>query len=261
GNTTPVHDTDHGRYDRDQVYDHAVGPFQFLPATWASDGVNGRGNNAAADPNNAYDAALTAAVELCRNSRDLTQPQQLHDAIYTYNHSDAYVTLVESWITRFDQQATATQSAGSGGYTGKAAVVINAALAEQSVPYSWGGGGAAGPSRGVCCSKGGQDGRTVIGFDCSGLTQYAYAHAGILLPRLAADQARVGRRIPATAGPGALRPGDLIFYAYVPGNDRSIYHVALYLGDNQQIAAPRPGKGVEIEPVATSDYAGGTAIL
>ena len=258
GNTSAVSDTDHGRWDGDTQFDHAVGPFQFLPSTWAADGRKGRGTAAAPDPNNAFDAALSAAVYVCSKGRDLTQPAQLHNALYAYNHSEAYVTQVESAIARFDQQATLT----TGPASARAQVVIQAALSQQGVPYSWGGGNTHGPTRGTCCSEGGQDGRTVVGFDCSGLTLYAYAQTRITLPRLAANQAGIGRRIPASAGIAALQPGDLVFYAYVPGRDPSIYHVAIYLGGGRQVAAPRPGKGVEVEPVDTgSTFAGGAAIL
>ncbi|MEZ0092494.1 NlpC/P60 family protein [Streptacidiphilus sp. EB129] len=259
GNTTVVRDTDHGRWDSDTVYDHAIGPFQFLPSTWATDGLNGRGTAAAPDPENAFDAALTAAVYLCGNGRDLTQPAALHDALYAYNHSNAYVTQVEAAITEFDQQVPTS----AGPTSGRAAIVIRAALSQQGVPYSWGGGTAHGPSRGICCSNGGQNGSLIVGFDCSGLTLYAYAQAGITLPRLASDQAGIGHRIPASAGLAALHPGDLIFYGYIPGSDSSIYHVAIYLGAGKQVAAPRPGLGVEVEPVdiAGGSYAGGISIV
>ena len=249
GNTTVVHDG--------SGYAHALGLFQFLPSTWAADGLNGRGTAAPPDVQNVFDASLTAAVYLCGTGRDLTQPTQLHDAIYSYNHSDAYVDQVEAAINQFNQLTAAPAVSA----TGRAAVVIRAALAERGVPYSWGGGDAHGPTRGTCCSEGGQDGTLIVGFDCSGLALYAYAQAGVALPRTAAEQAGVGRRVPASAGLAALRPGDLIFYAYVPGNDASIYHVAIYLGGGQQVAASRPGVPVDVEPIATSDFAGGAAIL
>ncbi|MFJ8762179.1 C40 family peptidase [Streptomyces cyaneofuscatus] len=114
----------------------------------------------------------------------------------------------------------------------------------------------------MCCSPGGQDGRQVVGFDCSGLTVYAFARAGVRLPRLAADQAGVGTRIPASAGYKALKPGDLVFFGYIPARDSSIYHVGIYLGDGQMINAPRPGKPVRIDPVSSmGGFAGGARVL
>lgn len=114
----------------------------------------------------------------------------------------------------------------------------------------------------MCCSAGGQDGRTVTGFDCSGLTLYAFAQAGVRLPRTAAEQAGVGRRIPASAGVGALKPGDLVFYGYIPTRDSTIHHVGIYLGNGQMINAPKPGTKVRVDSVSSmADYAGGARIL
>lgn len=259
GNTTVIRDTDHGRWDGDTAYDRAVGPFQFLPSTFAADGKDGNGDHVA-DPHNADDAALTAAVYLCGSGRDLTDRDQLKKAIYGYNHSDAYVTDVLTWIDRYD---THTDSSGQlGTVTGDVRAVLAAALAQQGVPYSWGGGTAHGKSTGSCCSPGGQNGQAVVGFDCSGLTLFAYAQAGVTLPRTAAAQSGAGRRIPASAGYSALQPGDLVFYGYIPTADSSIHHVGIYLGGGQMINAARPGTVVRIDPVtAMPDYAGGARIL
>jgi cell wall-associated NlpC family hydrolase len=231
-----------------------------MPATWLTTAVNARGTDAAPDPNNAFDAALSAAVYLCGNGRDLTQSAQLAGALLAYNHSDAYVQQVEASIAEYDALASVTSTVPA---TGRAAIVLRAAKAQFGVPYSWGGGNTAGPTRGQCCSPGGQDGSRITGFDCSGLTLYAYAQAGIALPRTAAEQAGIGRRIPASAGLGALRPGDLIFYGHMPGDDASIYHVAIYAGSGMQIAAPRPGEGVTEQPVDvnSSTYAGGAQLF
>lgn len=256
GNTTAITDTDGGAWDGDAQFERAVGPFQFLPETFRAYGKDGN-SDGTISPHNADDAAASAAVYLCGNSRNLTDRQQLRAAIYTYNHSQAYVDDVLAGIDRYD--ALGSKPAAP---TGNAGVVIEAALAQQGIPYSWGGGGPSGPSTGICCSPGGQDGRTVNGFDCSGLTQYAYAKAGIDLPRTAAEQAGTGQRIPASAGYGALQPGDLIFYGYNPASDSTIHHVGIYLGDGQMINAPRPGKVVRIDPVnAMPDYAGGARLL
>lgn len=256
GNTTAIADTDGGQWDGDTAFERAVGPFQFLPDTFRAYGKDGN-QDGALSPHNADDAAATAAVYLCGDGRNLTDREQLRAAIHTYNHSWAYVDDVMSGIDRYD--ALGRLPALPSGNVG---AVIQAALIQQGVPYSWGGGGAQGPSGGICCSPGGQDGRTVVGFDCSGLTQYAYATAGINLPRTASEQAGTGRRIPASAGFAALTPGDLVFYGYDPTSDSTIHHVGIYLGDGKMINAPKPGTVVRIDPVtAMPDYAGGTRLL
>jgi membrane-bound lytic murein transglycosylase B len=91
-NTAVIGDTDGGAYDGDPVYDHAVGPMQFIPSTWrrwASDG-NGDGRG---DPNNIYDAALAAARYLCATGPMRTD-DDMRRGFYSYNHSDAYVATV-----------------------------------------------------------------------------------------------------------------------------------------------------------------------
>ncbi|QKV97305.1 C40 family peptidase [Streptomyces sp. NA02950] len=254
GNTTAVRDTDHGRWDGDADFERAVGPFQFLPSTFRSVGKDGN-KDRKKDPNNADDAALSAAVYLCGKGRDLTQLRQLKAAIRSYNHSDAYVSDVMGWISRYKSTGSV---ASVKGVKGRARRVVAAALSQRGVPYSWGGGSAKGPSYGICCSPGGSSGERIRGFDCSGLTTYAYAKAGISLPRTAAAQAGVGRRIPASAGVKALQPGDLVFFGYVPTQDGTIHHVGIYLGNGKMINALRPGAKVQVDPVSVMpDFAGG----
>lgn len=256
GNTTAIRDTDGGTWDNDSEFERAVGPFQFLPATFRTYGKDGNADGVIS-PHNADDAAASAAVYLCGNGRDLTDREQLRAALHTYNASWAYVDDALSGIGRYDALGAVPALP-----SGNAAGVIQAALAQQGLPYSWGGGGPSGPTTGICCSPDGQDGRTVTGFDCSGLTQYAFSTAGIKLPRTAAAQAGTGQRIPAAAGFGALQPGDLVFYGYSPTADSTIHHVGIYLGDGKMINAPRPGKPVRVDPVtAMPDYAGGARLL
>ncbi|MGW2863372.1 C40 family peptidase [Streptomyces sp. NPDC001205] len=259
GNTTAVPDSDHGQWDGDASYDRAVGPFQFLPSTWQVSGRDGNGDGRR-DPHNADDAALGAAVYLCGDGRNLADGNQLRSAIYQYNHSQAYVDEVLSWVDRYAQLGTGGITVG-GSVRGGARTVLNAALQKTGVPYSWGGGDASGPTRGVCCSPGGSSGAGIIGFDCSGLTTYAFAQAGVSLPRTASAQAAVGRRIPASAGVEALQPGDLVFFAYNPASDATIHHVGIYLGGGQMVNAPRPGTVVRSEQVWQSGFAGGARLL
>ncbi|CCK24800.1 NLP/P60-family secreted protein [Streptomyces davaonensis JCM 4913] len=258
GNTTVLPDTDNGRYDGTASGERAVGPFQFLPSTWTSVGQDASGDQTA-DPHNADDAALGAALYQCGQGRDLTQRDQLKEAVFQYNHSATYVANVLGWI---DHYTAAAQDPNLTDVSGGVRTVIEAALAQRGVPYSWGGGNASGPSYGICCSPNGKSGTGIKGFDCSGLTTYAYAKAGVRLPRTAAAQAGMGRRIPARLGTGALKPGDLVFYAYAPGRDSTIHHVGIYTGRGQMINAARPGTVVRLDSVnAMSGYAGGVRLL
>jgi cell wall-associated NlpC family hydrolase len=115
--------------------------------------------------------------------------------------------------------------------------VIQRAGAQMGVPYSWGGGTAAGPSRGI------DSGAGTVGFDCSGLILYAFAGVGIKLPHYSGAQYDLGRKIPASQ----MRRGDVIFYG--PGGAQ---HVTLYLGNGQMLEAPYTGSDVHISPVRTS---------
>ena len=114
--------------------------------------------------------------------------------------------------------------------------VIQRAGSQMGVPYSWGGGNAAGPSNGI------DQGAGTVGFDCSGLILYAFAGVGIKLPHYSGSQYDMGRKIPSSQ----MRRGDVIFYG--PGGSQ---HVTLYLGNNQMLEAPFTGSHVKVSPVRT----------
>ena len=105
--------------------------------------------------------------------------------------------------------------------SGLAGVAIQAALGQLGVPYRY-----AQASPGVA-------------FDCSGLTYYAWAQAGINLPRNSRMQAAAIPRVPIAAA----QPGDLLFY-YSP-----ISHVGIYLGNGQLVHAPNTGTHVKVANV------------
>jgi cell wall-associated NlpC family hydrolase len=115
--------------------------------------------------------------------------------------------------------------------------VIRRGLSQLGVPYSWGGGTAAGPGKGIGSGSG------TTGFDCSGLVLYAFAGVGIKLPHYSGAQYDLGRKIPASQ----MRRGDVIFYG--PGGSQ---HVTLYLGQGQMLEAPDVGLKVRVAPVRTS---------
>jgi chitodextrinase len=95
-------DTDHGRYDRDTRWDHAVGPMQFLPATWRTYGVDGNADGIK-DPNNVYDSTLAAAQYLCAGGSNLAVEANLRAALYAYNPSASYVDTVLLWIRAYQR--------------------------------------------------------------------------------------------------------------------------------------------------------------
>ena len=115
--------------------------------------------------------------------------------------------------------------------------VIRRATSQLGVPYSWGGGDANGPSRGI------DQGANTVGFDCSGLYLYAFAGVGIKLEHYSGSQYNAGRKIPSSQ----MRRGDLIFYG-----PNASQHEAMYLGNGQMLEAPYTGSQVRIAPVRTS---------
>jgi cell wall-associated NlpC family hydrolase len=151
-------------------------------------------------------------------------------------------------------RAFAARLAGARGYTGDpskvlsalrsdtnlpvspiAAAAIAAARSQIGKPYQW---GATGPAT----------------FDCSGLTGWAYARAGVNLPRTSRQQWFAGSH-PELAD---LLPGDLLFWGSNPDNPSSIHHVALYIGGGLMIAAPHTGARVQIQPVYATQFFGAT---
>lgn len=134
----------------------------------------------------------------------------------------------------------ATPTAGD--RAAKIETVISRAMSQIGVPYAWGGGDANGPTKGI------RDGGNAdahgdynkVGFDCSGLTLYAYAGIGITLPHYTGYQYQRGTHYPASE----MQRGDLIFY----GNNGH-GHVAIYLGNGQMIEAPNSGSHVRVTAV------------
>lgn len=125
------------------------------------------------------------------------------------------------------------------------AAVVRAALQMRGIPYSWGGGGAGGASKGIA------QGANTVGFDCSGLTQYAFAKYGVTIPRVSQEQFRAGTPVPK----GSMRPGDLVFFH--PQSDGQPGHVGIFIGNGKFLQAPQTGDVVKISELSSrSDLMG-----
>ena len=101
GGTQTIRDTDDGELDGDATWDRAMGPMQFIPTTWSELGRDGNGDGEA-DPDNLFDAALTAVAHLClREPGDYGQRHELRRALVAYNASGRYAEDVLGWVDRY----------------------------------------------------------------------------------------------------------------------------------------------------------------
>jgi cell wall-associated NlpC family hydrolase len=120
-------------------------------------------------------------------------------------------------LTPVTAQAAVTAPTSAAAPTAAAQVAVDTALAQLGDPYVWAG---AGPNA----------------FDCSGLTQFSYAAAGIKLPHSSKQQSTMGTPVAR----GSLQPGDLVFF-YSP-----VGHVGIYIGNGQMVHAPTSGDVVKV---------------
>jgi hypothetical protein len=88
----------------DATWDHAVGPLQFLPSTWATWGRDGDGDGTV-DPQDLDDAAAAAAAYLCGTGYDLTTGAGWSAAVFAYNHSASYVSAVNLAAVTYAERA------------------------------------------------------------------------------------------------------------------------------------------------------------
>lgn len=144
---------------------------------------------------------------------------------------------------RQEDSSSSSAPAPRRGGSGAIETVIDRAMAQLGVRYSWGGGNSDGPTTGI------RDGGVAdefgdykkVGFDCSGLMLYAFAGIGVDLPRYSGNQHKAGEQVPVDQ----MRRGDMLAWA----EDGRTYHIALYLGDGKMLEAPYSGSEVKISPV------------
>lgn len=119
---------------------------------------------------------------------------------------------------------SAVSTSNSSDLTTGSVVSLAVKLANANIPYVWGGA-------------------SLSGMDCSGLVDYVFQNAeGISLPHYTVSlESCASQHSVAEA-----QPGDILFW----GNHGSTYHCAIYIGNNQYVAAPQPGQNVEIETIS-----------
>lgn len=193
----------------------AEGPMQFEPATFAR--YDRPVPSGGADPPSPYDpvdAVYAASRMLCADRAG--EPGHLGSALFDYNHSTAYVAEVIGVARSLGLAAPGPGDPGR--------VAVDYALAQVGTPYRWGGEAPG------------------VGFDCSGLSQAAWAAAGVAIPRVAEAQFAAGPRVP----PGvALSPGDLVFFGPRAGDAT---HVGLVVAPSGlMVDAPHTGASVRVE--------------
>ncbi|GAB2938868.1 hypothetical protein GCM10027047_39060 [Rhodococcus aerolatus] len=175
-------------------------------------------------------------------SRTLVFPGDRHATAYTADaNAPTLAWLDETLHFTPPPPPAAVAGVGSGGGGPAAQKVVAAAQSQLGVPYVWGG-----------VTPG-------VGLDCSGLTQYAFAQAGVPLPRVAQDQyaATASTALPGGFNPASYQPGDLLFW----GTPQNIHHVAIAIGNGQLIEAPDVGQNVSARPIYESDFFGATRPL
>lgn len=104
GGRQMIADTDRGQLDGDASFDRAIGPMQFIPSTWKENAVDAD-RDGVTNPNDIDDAALTAAVYLCKGGRDLAKAESWWDAILSYNAVRPYAQRVFQYADDYGRRS------------------------------------------------------------------------------------------------------------------------------------------------------------
>ena len=243
----------------------AKGIAQFMPATWAAWGRDENGDGKA-DPFDMQDAIPAAArfdahvadlvasvpgdrVELMLAAYNAGPGAVLrYQGVPPFQETQAYVRtitdLASDWavtptLVGVGEGPIPAPEPGQVELTGNAIVdsAMSWAVAQIGSWYQWGG---------TCKDP---FGRGAMGrCDCSSLTQQAYAHAGVAIPRVARDQQHFGTEVP---NPADIQPGDLITIPGSLGTPTVAGHVGMYVGNGMVVEAPFTGAQVRLVPART----------
>jgi cell wall-associated NlpC family hydrolase len=226
----------------------AEGIAQFMPGTWPnwSSSQDGDGRRDVWNPADAIPAAARYDCALAQQVSK-TSGDQIDNMLAAYNAGPGAVLAAngvppiaetQNYVKniRLLQKAFAAPT-GTVATSDVAVRAIAFAYDRLGTPYLWGGTGTA--------ADNGE-------FDCSGLTQAAYASVGVNIPRVAADQWYAGPHVPRDQ----LKPGDLVFFATDVNDPSTIHHVGIYVGGGAMIDSPHTGATMRFDPVGGPEYIG-----
>jgi len=171
------------------------------------------------------DATAAAAAAGAAESDLQAQKEALEDELAGYQADFARLSAADQVRVHNVLSGPDVTAAPAPAPTEAAGVAVRTALAQVGDMY---GVGDSGPDT----------------FDCSGLTMYAYAAAGVTLPHSSLAQSRMG----APVSRADLQPGDLVFF-YSP-----ISHVGMYIGNGQMVHSSVTGKPVAVTSVDKGGY-------
>lgn len=187
---------------------------------------------ARADADAAAAQATAGLAELERQRAEVQTRQQQYERDYT-SLTAAAQAAVRTAVAGPVLAAPDVDAVVAAAPSGDVAAVLAAALAQIGTPYEWGGSAPG-------------------GFDCSGLTSYAYRAAGVSLPHSSRAQSALGVAVSRSE----LMAGDLLFFG-----DPGIYHVGIYVGGGKMVHARTFGVPVSVTSVDIGDYVGARRIL
>lgn len=183
-------------------------------ATAYTSSADSTATDASANINSSYGAAAVSSSESSAG-------QQYNQLSSTTNSNGNLVNLSTGSVSQIVNSNTTQSTSGNSA----AIIALAQQLVAQNIPYVWGGGT---PSTGL---------------DCSGLVSYVFKNAaGISLPHSSVEQEMYTQKKSVSQA----QPGDLLFW----GTPGASYHVAIYIGNNQYIAAPKPGLNVRVETIS-----------
>jgi cell wall-associated NlpC family hydrolase len=188
---------------------------------------------AEANATSAVASAVAQRAEVAKQrdalSAEIDKQQKLFDSLSAAERAAFLARQAPAPTTTQLQSVTAAPAVAT---SKGAAAAVAAALSQRGKPYVW---GAAGPDS----------------YDCSGLTMWAWAQAGVSLPHQSAEQQALGTPV----SQDQLQPGDLVFFG------SPAYHVGMYIGNGMMVHAPTTGDVVKVSPLAyMSDYSGAARV-